>query len=223
MIKISLTSRKFASFSSLKKLIEIVNNEPYFAIQVFTLETVELFESTFEEHQICYSKTFASTFKPRKELQVILGDTDLVNFPAKSRIILYSNKRDSRFIPYKFVLTAEEKALYIEDKQQYEINKNKSLSSTNLPDINMHEYTAKSLNTLQSVIVFSLIRARKFMDLCREVAGFDNSYSNSFIIRCELNLLIKLGICKRIGKTYRLSISSETVRAICSGMGLENR
>lgn len=215
------TSDKFI-FKSLTKLLNIINQELAFKIQVFSLESVELFMFVLKKHKVKYNLQFSSSYKNSSYLSLILKDSVLPDFPSDSRLILFSNSRNKGFVPYKFVLSADEKKHMWNNDVVFEINKRNTLSYVLNEKIDIHKYTAESLTYTQCMIVFSMVNKNKLADIFKEVVSADNSLSNKFILKCEINNLLKHGICKKKGEFYNLNISKNTIQHICSRINFPN-
>lgn len=206
-------------YSNLQILLDIIQNEPFFRIQIFSLESIILFEKFLQQNRIQYEKQFTSNYIKKDTLVVLLNDSELPETIIGTKLILYSNQRDHRFIPYKFTFTIEEKKKAIKNPHLFEIYKQFTITSVFKNKIDFHKYTADSLNYLQSLIIFCMIRERSFNNLCKEIESVDPSIKNKFLIKCELNELVKLKICKQFGTSYVLNISNETLQFVCEKIG----
>lgn len=207
------------SFASLRTLLDIIKNEPFFRIQVFSLEAVEFFEKWLRYERLEYAKQFTSAYAPVKGLVLLIRDTSPGYIPPNSTVLLYSNARDARFIPYKFEVTLEEKEAFTDDKYLLESYKRGTLTSMLGKRIDIGEYTAKSLGYVQSIILFCMIREKKFNRLADEVKAVDAMLSNRFVVQCELNGLVKMGFCKRNGNSYTINICKEILEKVCRQVG----
>ena len=212
-------------FDKREDLVKLLKNEESFLLQIFSLESIAIFEEFLTANQIEFVKDFTSLFKPKKNtISLLLDDgafPDSVNLNTKNKIILYSNKRHLSFIPMKFQLNSSERVIWINDEAKLKCNKNVAVSSiiTEIPDI--HNYTANSLNYVQSVIIMCLIKEGNFKKLCHEIKTVDPDLDNSFNIKLELNWLCLNRFCKKTGSNYKLSISNETVQKICTKIGFD--
>lgn len=202
---------------SLSKLKKIVQDESFFRIQIFSLESVEIFEKFLKG--ITYEKQFSSKLTVSKKLVLLLRDSELPEELKSQRIILYSCHRDNRFIPYKFKLNNTEMKSIITDSHISQIYKGSTLTAAISDKLDVYEYTANSLNYIQSLVVFCLIRTSNFKVLCKEIEQVDNSLTNKFIIKCEINSLLKTKIIKKSNNSYSLNISKETIQRICEKLG----
>lgn len=204
------------AYKCLEKLFEIVKHEKSFKIQVYTIESITIFEEALRKAKVQFSTTFSSKYTASKGITIILKDSQIGDLPKDAKLILYSNIRDRRFIPYKFKIVDEEKEMFFRDKVAYQAAKGKSLSSALSTKIDMHSYTADSLTQLQAMILFVVSRNNKFEDICNELKNIGNTVINSFIIKCELNYLERIGVCKRILNNYKLTITDATIDKIAS-------
>lgn len=208
------------AFSTRKDLQTLLKKEKQFKLQIFSLESVEVFENYLESIGIEYTKAFTSTAVPRKKILLLLDDEGKI--PKSSRMILYSNTRNFSFVPYRFSLNLKEKELFVKSKLLLESNKNSSATSLLLQDLDFSGYAAMSLNYLQSVIVMCLIRESSFKGVCREVSLVDPELQNSLSIKCELNWLCKYKFCIKSGENYKINISHESVSKICDSLGFSS-
>jgi len=96
-------------FEKREKLIDFLSNEKSFKIQIFSLESVEIFEVLLKVNRIEYKKGFTTTFKNSRAVQLLIDDGKLSDEHANQKLILYSNNRNFDFIPYKFKLSVNEK------------------------------------------------------------------------------------------------------------------
>lgn len=214
--KLNIMSEEKITFKSLEKLLDIINRERYFKIQVFSLESVEIFTYALSENRIKYNIQFTSSYKDCPGLTILLKDSEIPEIPNDLSIILYSNFRDKRFIPYKFDIDIDEKKKIINNDNIFEINKRNSLSFIFGKQIDIHKHTSDSLNYIQSVIVFCMVRKNKLNDLFDEVTSTDENLNNKFVLKCELNSLVKYGICNKKGDNYKLNLSKLTIQNICN-------
>ena len=213
-------SGKGRTFESLRKLVEIVREEKSgFQIQIFSLEAVEVFEEALANEQIPYKKQFTSTYKPSRSIVLLLKDSDLPPIPEESRLLLYSTARDPRFVPYKFQLTQQEKEDIVGDRSLTEPCKRASLTSIVCPRTDVHSYTASALGYVQCIIVFCMMRENRFSRLFEEIKSVDSSLDNRFVIRCELNALARMGICRKRWNVYSIGVSNLTLQMICEKAG----
>lgn len=97
-------------FEERENLIDFLNNEKSFKIQIFSLESVEIFEVLLKINRIEYKKDFTTSFKNSRTVQLLIDDGDLKDEHANQKLILYSNNRNFDFIPYKFKLSVNEKS-----------------------------------------------------------------------------------------------------------------
>lgn len=214
---------KVRKFDQRTNLIDLIKNEESFLLQIYSLESVEIFEEFLKSMKISFKKEFSSVYRPKKNtIYLILDDgsfPDSMNFNEKHRCIFYSNKRNFSFIPFRFSLSEAERIQFIQDKMILESNKTATVSSiiNKIPD--PFEYSANSLNYSQSVIMMCLIKVGNFLKLCEEVKNVDPELNNSFAIKLELNWLCSYKFCKKIGNSYKITVSNETVRKICDRIG----
>lgn len=222
-------------FEPRDNLIKLLREEESFKIQVYSLEAIEIFEDFLNSKKIAFSKEFTSTFKGnQKKIALLVCDGHLKESncnPSKSkqRIILYSNAVNYQFIPYKFVLSQKEKNELIQLKDSHltsqekrdliKFNPKSSLTSLVSNYIDASTYVAKSLGYEQSVIVMSMIKEKKLRKIHKEVVAIDPQLDNLFLIRLNLNSLVNMNICTRVRDSYTLSVSKETVKAICTTLG----
>ncbi|KAL6121053.1 hypothetical protein NUSPORA_02092 [Nucleospora cyclopteri] len=207
-------------FKSLEKLNLIIENEKYFQIQIFSLESIDTFENYLEDNKISFKRCFSSNYEITDNKITIL-QKDSENFPVSvvSRIILYSNERDRRFIPFAFKITEKEKENFISNKSILKANSKLSVASILRKDIDVCNYIAESLSYEQSVIVFCLVRESRFSKLYNEIINVDNSLRNRFLIKLELNGLLQNKIIKKSNNLYKINISKECVQKICEKIG----
>ncbi|KAM0679515.1 hypothetical protein GINT2_002359 [Glugoides intestinalis] len=205
-------------FSRRKDLQDLLENEKQFKLQVFSLESIEIFEEYLDSIGIEYIKEFTSTVVvPRKKILLLLDDGG--NIPNSSRMILYANTRNFTFVPYQFCLTLEEKELFVQSKILLESNKHSPVTSMLLNELDFAGYASISLNYLQSIIIMCLIRESSFKGICNEVSLVDPELENSLCIKCELNWLCKYKFCIKSGENYKINISHESVSKICDKLG----
>lgn len=215
-------------FDSRQNLVDILKKERDFRIQIFSLESIEIFEKFLEFNKISYTKGFTSSFAFKRNIALLLDDGPIVNLKENKRIILYSNLRNYKFVPYKFKLSHEEKKDFIKlyripvAKNMLEFCKKSSLASIISKEFEVHQYVSNALSYTQSVIVMCMVKESKFARIFNEVKAVDPSLSNKFVVRCELNYLTKIKICTRAADSYKLAISSQVVQAICKLIGFEN-
>ncbi|ORD97720.1 hypothetical protein HERIO_420 [Hepatospora eriocheir] len=204
---------KKASFDSLDKLIEIINEEKYFQIQVFSLESVETLEYVLTINNISFNRAFTSNFKQLKKLTLLLKDTDDFEFDDNSKIILFSNIRDLRFVPYQFKISDKDKKLIINNKHLYEQYKMNSLTSIKYDKIDINKYIALYDNEL--IVIFSLVRGLKFNTLYNEIKGLNKDLKNRTSLLSILNNLIKHKFIKKQNDLYSLNVNDEFYREVC--------
>lgn len=228
MVRISLPNRKY-NFESLERLFELLNSDKPYQIQVFSLESIELFEHALAYGSIDYYKEFTSTYKQfsgskksnNRKVCLLFDDGDFRNFSDSVRLILYSNRRDNRFLPYKFILAEHEKEQFLENKSMHAAIKKLPITSVLNKVINLHEYIANSLGYIKCIILFCMLREKKFNKIFQEVVSVDPKLNNKFIVKCELNELIKYKFCKKIGETYQITLSKLTMVKICEKIGFD--
>lgn len=73
-------------------------------IQIISLESLNLFESFFKLLKFEYSKQFTTEITKEREIILLIRYCEHFEIPDNSRIIFYSNFRDSRFVQIKFEL-----------------------------------------------------------------------------------------------------------------------
>lgn len=215
-------------FQPREKLLDILRKEKDFRVQIFSLESIEIFEKFLEFSKISYTKGFTSSFAFKRNIALLIDDGPIVNPKENKRIILYSNLRNHKFAPYKFKLSDEEKKNVLKlckvpiAKNMLEFCKRSSLTSIANRDLGIHQYVSNALNYAQSIIVMCMIKESKFARIFNEVKAVDPELNNKFVVRCELNYLTKIKVCTRTANSYKLSISNQTVQAICKLIGFEN-
>lgn len=212
------------NFKSLKILKRIITNESFYQIQLFTLESFDLFENWLINNNILYKKMFTSTLcYNNNELIILFKDTNDFDVYSKSKIILLSNDRDRRFIPYKFILNENEKNKIVNNTIAFNQNKKLSVCSILRKKINISEFIANGLSYIQSIIISCLINESHFDKLFKEIQNIDETINNKFIIKLEINDLLKNKILsKKNPEIYKLNISKETIRQICYKVGIQN-
>ncbi|KAI5150883.1 hypothetical protein ENBRE01_1763 [Enteropsectra breve] len=214
--------KSFYSFSGLYILKEMLSSEKNINIQVFSLESIEYLEGflIFNNfaYKICFTSNIPKTI-PKKAILVLLQDTTSFDLPAHPQIILYSNVYDRRFISYSFSITLSEKKKLFSDTFSIEANKSSSLTSLRTNPIDHSKLTASALSTRQALLVFTLTRESAFSKICADIFSVEPSINNSFMIRCDLNSLASMRICKKTGERYALTISKETIEEICAKVG----
>lgn len=212
------------NFESLKILKKIITNESFYQIQLFTLESFDLFENWLINNNISYKKMFTSTMcYDSNELLILFKDTNDFDVYNKSKIILLSNNRDRRFIPYKFTLNENEKNKVVNNIIAFNQNKKLSACSILRKKINISGFIANGLSYIQSIIISCLINESHFDKLFKEIQSIDETINNKFIIKLEINDLLKNKILsKKNSEVYKLNINKETVRQICYKIGIKN-
>lgn len=203
-------------------LSRIVREEPCFRIQIFSMETVEFFGSILNSLGIQHSKQFSSSYRPAEAVVLLIRDSPLPDLPQDSKILLYSNVREVSFIPYRFRVEEEQKALLLAPAELQLRSRNEAVSAAFFSNIDIHRYTANSLNHTQCIILFCMIRERSFTRLCTEIRAVDSSLDNTFRIKCELNAMVKHGICKKHRSRYSIAISRQTVQRVCERAGFRH-
>ncbi|KAI4292714.1 hypothetical protein PAPHI01_1988 [Pancytospora philotis] len=209
------------SVGSIDALAGIIARERHFQIQVFSLESCEVFEAALTSREIRYSKKFTSGFTGGRGIALLLEDAPLSEVPLSSKILLYSNARDTRFLPYKFTISEDEKDAIVPDKRLCQIHKHSSLTAMLRKSVARASYTAAALSPVQAVLMFCLLREKKFDRICREAQQVDGSLDNRFVIQCELNALVKWHYCTRRDDSYSINVSKDTLQEICKRIGFE--
>ena len=154
---------------------------------------------------------------------ILFKDTNDFDVYSKSKIILLSNDRDRRFIPYKFILNENEKNKIVNNTIAFNQNKKLSVCSILRKKINISEFIANGLSYIQSIIISCLINESHFDKLFKEIQNIDETINNKFIIKLEINDLLKNKILsKKNPEIYKLNISKETIRQICYKVGIQN-
>ncbi|ORD93557.1 hypothetical protein ECANGB1_2009 [Enterospora canceri] len=213
---------KIVSFKNLKTLRKIIKNENEFQIQLYTLESFEMLEGWLEYQKIEYKKAFASSYDPYTvEFTVLFKDTDKFEVANNSKVILFSNERDRRFVPYKFKLTDDEKQSVLNDRKLYEQNKKLSVCSVMRRKVSAPSFIANNLTYAQCVIVFCLLSETRFNKLLNEIKNVDGDLNNRTNIKLEINELIKHKILTRRNDFCKLNITKETIKEICKRIGLD--
>ncbi|ELA42191.1 uncharacterized protein VICG_00834 [Vittaforma corneae ATCC 50505] len=218
---ISIKKKPKPVFEERENLVSILRNEKAFRIQVFSFESIEIFEQFLLSKNIKFIKGFTSKALSKNEIHLLLNDgSSVLNAP---RIILYSNMRDFTFIPYKFILSNDEKGSFVKNRFVLK-SSSESYSATSLSsnDLDVAGFTADSLNYVQSVIILCMIKECKLKSICKEVQQVDPELRNMFVIKSELNLLCRYKFCTKTGESYKLNISHETVVKVCEKLGFYN-
>lgn len=218
MARVAPPNSKYA-FESLQTLMEIIAGEEAFQIQIFSLESIELFEKALQYESVTYRKAFTSAYAHGGKLTVLLRDSEVGAVAADAPVILYSNHRDARFVPYKFKLTQREKERILRDQYLSEAYKASALTSILRNKIDVSDYIASSLDYVSSVILACMAREKKFGRLCKEVSLVDSALDNRFVIRCGLNGLLKMHLCKKTGSSYVVAVGKDTLRRVCERIG----
>lgn len=221
MVRTPPPDRKY-SFESIQKLLGIISAEKTFQIQVFSLESIEVFEKALLHESVVYKKAFTSAYVRGEALTILLKDSEISTVPVDAPIILYSNARDARFVPYKFKLTAKEKERILEDSYLCEAYKASALTSIVRSKIDISSYTASSIDYVSSVILFCMVREKRFSRLCNEIRLVDSTLDNRFVIKCGLNSLLKMHLCKKAGSSYTVNVGKDTLEKICEKIGFGN-
>ncbi|KAI5169272.1 hypothetical protein PAEPH01_0578 [Pancytospora epiphaga] len=209
-------------FTALENLLSVMKSEKSYQIQIFSLESVEVFEKALSTANIKYVKSFTSAYVTKKAVVLLLKDSPLGDISLSSRILYYANLRDSRFVPYKFKITPAEKCRLAGESEASRLHKNTPFTFLSKLKSKITCYGATSFNYVQSVILFCMIREKTFSKLCKEICSVDERLKNKFLIHCELNKLLKLRICKRNGDSYTINLSLETQDKICEALGFKH-
>lgn len=203
-------------YKELETLRTIINQEKTFQLQIFTMESFDVIEKWLNKCQIKYKKVFTSQYSENvRDLVVLLRDNDDFEVFSDSRVVLFSNERDRRFVPYRFAFTDDEKARYVTDAH----SKKMSLCSLNRKKIDVPEYIAKSLTRIQCIIIFCLVRESRFDKLVDEIKAVDSDLKNKTQIKMEINELMKTKILMKRGDVYKLNVSNEVVKKVCDKIG----
>ncbi|OQS54056.1 hypothetical protein EHP00_1875 [Ecytonucleospora hepatopenaei] len=226
-------------YECLKTLGKILKDEKSFQIQIFTLETLDILEGFLQYKKIKYKKVFVSKYNIEdEELCILLKDNKNFEIGNHSKVILWSNERDRRFVPYKLVLTESEKERLVlkqlqskkqdeetENKKEIDLKKkfiqNKKLSycSISRTKIDAATYIANALDYLECVIVFCLVRESKLEKLCYEVKEVNEELTNKTTIKMALNNLVRHKIVTKKGNVYKINVHTQTVQKICEKIG----
>lgn len=215
-------------FHPRENLLAILKREKSFKIQIFSLESVEMFERFLESNKVSYTKDFTSSFAFKRNIALLLDDGPIENPKGNTRLILYSNLRNYKFVPYKFKLSHEEKKNILKSykipfsKNMLEFCKGSSLTSAIAKDLTIHRHALNVLSYAQSIIVMCMVKESKFARIFNEVKTVDPELNNRFVVKCELNYLSKIKICSKVGDSYRLAISNQAVQEICEIIGFES-
>lgn len=204
-------------FEKRENLEELLKKEKSFKLQVYSFESVEIFEEYLKSIGLAYTKTFTSSQIPKRTIALLLDDGGVVT--EGNRIILYSNSRNFSFVPCRFILSSKEKEAIVKDRAKIEANKSAPATALLAPALDVEGYVASCLNYVQSVIVMCLLKENTLKGICREAGQIDVELENSFIIKCELNWLCKHKICIKTGEKYRIGICQENVQRICENIG----
>lgn len=218
---ISIKKKPKLVFEERENLVSLLRNEKAFRVQVFSFESVEIFEQFLLSRNVKFAKGFASEAPPKSEILLLLNDGSPV--PSAPRIILYSNMRNFAFIPYKFTLSSNEKANFVQNQFILK-SSSESHSATSLlsRDLDIAGFTADSLTYTQSVIILCMTKECKFKDICKEMQQVDPELRNMFVVKSELSLLCRHRFCTKTGESYKLNISHETVVKVCEKLGFYN-
>lgn len=208
------------SFDKRANLTQLLNTEKSFKLQVFSVESVEIFEQFLHSENIQFSKGFTSKPPPKSKLALLLDDGSSI--PSYPRIILFSNRRNFSFVPYCFQLSQREKESAVGRKLLLGASKDASLISLLSTDLQIVQFTAGALNYVQSVIILCMLKETKFKRICAEARQVDPELNNGFVILCELNWLSRRRFCTRSGDSYKLDISHEIAMKICENLGFLN-
>lgn len=236
-------NKSISIFESRSNLIEFLLEEKEFKIQIFSLEAIEIFEAFLKFNNILYDKNFSSSFVSKNKI-ILLFDDGPITLPIENlRIILFSNKRNYSFIPYKFKLEVEEKKrilVYLKQSCSKSaefgdinvkkgINENiidlypkSTLTSLIINRLDVFSLTSKTSSYIQSVIIMCMIKESKFAKIFREVVNVDSNLKNKFVIKCELNSLLQKKICSKVGDSYKLVISKLSIQKICESIGFKD-
>lgn len=223
----SVVLRK-SPFKNRDSLVPLLTTEPHFKIQVFSLESIEIFEDFLHVNRISFVRGFTSSPPVScSDIALLLSDGPLlVNIP---RVILYSNIRDFQFIPYQFKLTYLERESILstrkvtqEQRALAEAVHSGSLTRTLAPPLRLSEATAGALSYLQCVIIMCLAKEKRLKYIWKEVRDVDPEIGGLTVIRAELNWLCKHKFCTRSGDIFRLRVSPETVRLVSERIGFIN-
>lgn len=125
-------------FIDRENLTNLIKTEESFKIQVFTFESIEIFESLLKLNKIQYIKGFTSTYTKSysnsKSILLLIDDELHLDVSMNQRIILFSENRHFSFIPYKFKLSVEEKINFYNMIIKDEVQSNGDISNSDLND-----------------------------------------------------------------------------------------
>lgn len=225
-------------FDDRNSLVDLLKGEPCFRIQVFSLESIEVFEDFLHSKKIAFTRGFtsgresatgdASTGRGTSPVMLLLDDGPPAStlVLAAPRVLLYSNMSNPSFIPYQFMLSLNEKQAILRDRRVpserralAEARHSGALTAALAEPLDLAAATAGALNYVQSVIVLCLVREGRFKRLCKEVQQVEPGIDSMMWVRAELNWLCKHKFCLKSGNIFKLNISHEAVVKVSERLG----
>ncbi|EEQ82929.1 hypothetical protein NCER_100297 [Vairimorpha ceranae BRL01] len=208
---------------SLGKLLNIIQSEDCYKIQIISREDIKTFIKFLDYNNITfYLHSWNASSDSPNDIHIY---TSLKNLNLNhKKIILYSNIYNINFVQYVFTPTYTDKLMFYKSYK----NSKKVIDTYNTYTIHelynkiciqesiIEKYVEIFFDYYEVLLLYAVSKYSDIFKILSCVQGIDEKIQNLFLLKLKLNGLVDKEIVLHKNNAYKLNVSIQTLAKICN-------